>query len=85
MNGDKNNNLIKVIIQGGLAGSLVLTLILFYSITANHISHNTEVLTRVEASMNNNISIQKDMLKSQEKTLEAIERVNNTLILLKTR
>ena len=85
MNGDKNNNLIKIIIQGGLAGSLVLTLILFYLVTSNHIVHNTEVLTKVEASMNQNIIIQKDMIQSQQKILEGMDRINNTLILLKSR
>lgn len=70
-NQNGNGNIIKILVQGGLAGALILTLLMFYAsnrdygkIISNHLNHNTEVLIELKTSINQSNEIDKEQIRA---------------------
>ena len=75
-----NGNIIKILVQGGLAGALILSLFIMWNIITNHyhdigdhINKNTEVLTELKMSIERSNDIgeeQSDLLRGLQRLIE---------------
>lgn len=80
-----NGNLLKILIQGGLAGIAILALIMFYSVVSNHISHNTEVLIELKTSIDRTNSINEAQVESMKFQANAFEGLKDAILGLRLR
>lgn len=59
MNGIKNGNgnLVRILVQGGLAGALILAMFIIWNLASNHLKHNTEALIILEQTSREEVKV----------------------------
>ena len=57
------NNILQILIQGGLASIALVSLGILYKIVGNHMNHNTDALNRLEKATTKLIQFLEDKIK----------------------